>query len=771
MILAFSIAFGAVMFDMQDYRVRVVKELTEGTNFADIIAYTDNTTISLADALIENETDDYVDKYESRMMLPVQFKINKEPYEGYLIGIDLSRNERINALIDEKKNEIEDYEFALNLEFASEFNVEIGDKIEISKGSIEETVKVKHLGYNFEFQFFPIYENIAFPSMKPYPVLYIDNNFLNSSFLSYLNTSSLCVNEFLFKLKDGVDESEAQDKIEKAFGPYLGESIDQYNFPYIKGMREDEESDRQLFLVLTIILLLSAIITLVLMMYKLVEEDLKSVSVFQGLGANKREILLSYLCFNVLLVIFASILGLMLSSVLQIPVNNVMLDALGCPVEQTLRFSYLNAIGIALFLLIVSITATFFIVKKIFTLNPQQTLKYETKFLTKPNLIEKIYSKIRVNPHPFAKYNLRRIFSRKLHFASLLIALSVSGSLLVFSYAFTDSLEYSKEVKVNTIESWDCVANTNQYENKSIEIILDSINEIDTFETGIVDVAKFSKNRDDSFKDTIRIMAYEEDSELHLLKEESGRLMEKDTEVMISKDLVETYHLKVGDKVFLKAVNLNKIFEVKIVGIVNDLSSNTVYLSIPEAQKIIDKPNRINTIYFTANGDVDKASEAVESLPQIELVVKLETIENDFDYLVQVFASMMMIFGLIFLAFGLILLLVIFKSIVDYRIEDYSNMKGVGLLNTEIRRTLFFELLMYFFFSVTFGLILGTLLMGFVVEMYSYELPGYLYYVSPMSYAYCVLSLSIILIISYIYNYARIRHVNIADVMRAKTFG
>ncbi len=45
-------------------------------------------------------------------------------------------------------------------------------------------------------------------------------------------------------------------------------------------MREDEESDKVMILILTGVLLSGAIITLILVMNKLVEDDLKSVSVF-----------------------------------------------------------------------------------------------------------------------------------------------------------------------------------------------------------------------------------------------------------------------------------------------------------------------------------------------------------------------------------------------------------------------------------------------------------------------------------------------------------
>ena len=768
LLLTFAIGFGTVMYDIQDIRGRAVDEVIESTNFADGFAYYNPLPQTQIDFLLNQETYPYFDDYEMRMLLTVKFKISDEEYDGILVGIDLSRNSHINSLIDKDKNEIDDYKYALNMDFAEENDVKQGDEIALTYGSIKKEIEVEEIGYNPEFKFFPLHKNVAFPSTKPYPVLYVDIYFLNQYFL---NQTAPLTNQLIYQLKSGSDQDDVEDSIEDALASNLEKVIPQEEHPFIKSMREDEESDRILNLILTAILLGGAIMTLILIMNKLVEDDLKSVSIFQALGANKREILISYILFNLLIIGLSIGLGMMLSIFLNIPIHNFVLDAMNIPIALEPQFSIYNPLWIGSIMLIVALTSTFLIVKKTFKMDVIKTLKYETKFLEKRGLFEKFYLKIRKAPSPFALYNIRRIFGRKMHLISLLTALSFSASLVIFLYSFQDSFIYSIDHKFNSVEQWDCVASTWNYENESIlEDIFDSIRSIDEFEFGITDGVLFSKKRDKDFDEPLRILAFEDNSNLHLLEIEEGKELNKNKEVLISKDLSSKFDLEIGHEIYVKSIGSDDVNKLTIVGVVNDLTESTLYLSIEKAQDIFNQTNKINTIYFTTN-DMEKAAEKVLDLPQIQQVVRKEDLEENIDYVMELATRMFLIFGIIFFFFGLLLISIILKSIIDYRLEDYSNMKAIGLYNFEIRKTMILEMLLYFIIAIIFGLIFGYIIMGSIITMYSSIMPGLKFYLYPISYILYSISFSIILIMSFIYNYRRVKNINVAEMMRQKTFG
>ena len=168
---------------------------------------------------------------------------------------------------------------------------------------------------------------------------------------------------------------------------------------------------------------------------------------------------------------------------------------------------------------------------------------------------------------------------------------------------------------------------------------------------------------------------------------------------------------------------------------------------------------------------MEKAAEKVLDLPQIQQVVRKEDLEENIDYVMELATRMFLIFGIIFFFFGLLLISIILKSIIDYRLEDYSNMKAIGLYNFEIRKTMILEMLLYFIIAIIFGLIFGYIIMGSIITMYSSIMPGLKFYLYPISYILYSISFSIILIMSFIYNYRRVKNINVAEMMRQKTFG
>ncbi len=767
-LLTFSIGCGTILFDVQDIRSRVVEEIIEKTNFADGFVYLEPLPEILVSQLIEDEIFQYLEDYELNMIVTSKFVILGEDYDGILVGINVSTEKRINKLINEKKEEIQDYEFAINWAFADANNIKLGTEILVSYGSYEILLEIQNIGYNPEFQFMPLYRNIAFPSIRPYPVLYVDKFFLSNT---VLNHSTTLVNYFVYKLKDQDNKQIVKEKIELILGDYINQQFSQEQHPFVKTMREDEKNDRSLFLFLTIILLSGAIITLILVTNKLVEDDLKSISVFQALGANRKEILANFLVFNILLISCSLLLGLLFSIGFNIPINNFMMDALSIPFDLSISISIKNPLWIGLILFGVSILSTLFIVKRTFKMDVQQTMKYETKFLEKINIIEKIYRKLKKNPHPLAKYNIRRIFGKKLHLASLILALSFSASLIIFTFSFPDSIKYSINRQFSEIEKWDCYANTWQYEDVLLmNSSLSSIEELTQYEFGISDSILFSKDNNSEFKKTFKLMAYEDNSELHVIKVEKGRFFEDIDDVIVSKDMIEKYDLDIGDIIYVKSIGLETIYQLEIVGLVNDLTALTIYLMMPKAQTILNKTNKINTIYFTSD-NIDICVEKVQNIPQVEIVVKMSTLREDLEYVLQMISSLFIVFGLVFLFFGVLLLLIIFKSNIDYRIEDYSSMKAIGVYNSEIKKSLIYELTFYFVVSLLLGFFLGELISKLIISMYSSIMPGIHYHLYSISYIYYIAIFGIIILISFLINNRRVKKVNLAKIMREKTFG
>jgi len=403
----------------------------------------------------------------------------------------------------------------------------------------------------------------------------------------------------------------------------------------------------------------------------------------------------------------------------------------------------------------------------------QQSLKYETRFLSKTNFLEKIVLRFNNNLHPFKKYTIRRVYGKKLFLCLLLIGLIISSCFIFFSFSLSDSIIYSIDKKLDEIERWDAMATTWQYEDKNVlDNNLSGISGIDSYEFGIADTILLSKNEND-FKDYFRLMAFEENSELHILKAENRAKMEKTNEIFVSKDILQDYSLTVGSHVFLKTLFSEDVKEFSVVGAVNDMTAVTIYMHLDRAQRFLNNSNRVNTIYFTIDRDSDEDDiiENVQDLSIVKDVILKESIKEDLESAIEITQGVIWVLALIFLLFGLAIVGVIVKNLVDYRIEDYANMKALGLLDSEIKKSIFKELLIYFAISIPLGLILGVLIMISIFAMYSSLMPGLFVHVYPMSYVYFGVCMILMILIVLFFQFRKLKHMNIAEITKMKTFG
>jgi len=565
------------------------------------------------------------------------------------------------------------------------------------------------------------------PSVSYYPVFYVDISYLNTHFI---NNPSPLINQIIYKLKDNVSQKDIEDVIDENFNKDLNNIVSQYDHPFIAFLREGEEAWLPLILIMILIFVIGSVIVLIVVIHRFIGNDLKFVSVFQAIGANKSEIIGGYLIFNLIIITISLILGTILSYLMGVPVSGVFAEELGLPYYTPVYFDFVFLLLIGFVLLSASLISTYLIVKKSFKMDIQQTLKYETKFLEKINIFERILRKFKKNLHPFTKYNLRRIFGKKIYFFSLIIALCISSCFLIFAYGYSDSINYSLDKKINEIEKWDGLASTWQYENDTtLDNLINSLSEVDDYEFGILDIILFSTNNSYDFNESLKLMAFENSSKLHLLKAENNAIIEKNEQILVSKDIIYEFNVKIGDAIYLKNMFSNTSYKVTIIGSINDFTVKTIYLSLKMAQNVIDKKNQVNAIYFTAKNDVNKATEQVQDLHEIKNVFEKSNLQEMFENTKNQFFALTIIWGPVFTIFGLIITIIVINLVIEYRIEDYGNMKAIGLFNSEIRKSLILELLIYFLISTPLGFFFGLILNYFTIDLYSSLTPGISLYI------------------------------------------
>ncbi|MHA1726316.1 MAG: ABC transporter permease [Promethearchaeota archaeon] len=772
MILIFTISFSSVMFDMQDARSKFVNEMVEMTDFADGIVNLSPSRDYIIKNSINKLLNKYVEEYQVRMVLEFEFLIKGVEYQGIVVGIDSHSNAHINVLLDENKNEIQGQEFCMNAEFAKDSNVSIGEEITIRFGNKEKQVIIKNIGYNPEFRYVPLHETMAFPQFTPYPVLYVSLDYINKYFLK---EKVPLVNLVLYKSEKNKSREEVKNVVKEVLGDRVKSIIFQEDHPFFKTMREDEESDRQFLGLLSIIFIGGSLLILIIVIHRLVEYDLKFISIFQSLGANKKEIILSYLISTSLINGISIGLGSIIGNLINIPLSNTLASLLGYPFPFQTEFNLNFILLIFTILYLISFLLTLVIVNKSFKMEVQQVLKQEMKFLEKGNVVEKILFKMRISLPPFKKYVIRRIFGKKFQTLFILFTLMLSTTFILFSFGLPDSIERSLHRKIEEIERWDGVAKTWNYEHANVlRKKLDTCSEVKYFEFGIVDTILFSKEKTRSSTGSLLLNAHEENAKLFQIPSENNLTLSYENGVFVSKDVLFTFDLKIGDMIYLKkytSKGTEEGYAVKIIDIVNDLTELTIYITLKLAQKVLELSNQVNTIYFLIKHDSERAANQVQNLAPVQNVQMKDQLQEELNNSLELFSLFTIIFSMIFMIFGLLIMTIIIKNIVEYRLEDYANFKAIGTQDSEIVKSFILECIFYYMISVPLGFLIGILMNYHLMQYYSIQNPGLVFHIKLESYWNVGLILVIMLLILLLLQFRKIRKINIIKITKERMFG
>jgi ABC-type lipoprotein release transport system permease subunit len=767
-LMTFAIFYGGLMFNYQDIREGIVDEAVDATNFADGFIYTETINQSISDNLMKSIED--IESYEFRLILRATFTIESEEYDGIIVGIDPSIKEHICTLVDKNKKELDSLENCINWDFADRNDIKKGDKIKVELGEGKKKCEIEDIGFSPEFSYSNLYEDIPYPSIRAFPVFYMDILEVTTHFINQ-NASMPMTNNIVYQIESKADIDDVEDNIEDVFRTYLIQHIKQYDQSYIAFFREDKEADERTMMIMQGLIIVGTIITLGIIVSKLVEEDLKNISVFQGLGAEKSEIITSYIIFNLLISAISLAIGTILVGITGPSVNQFFAYMMRIPFKIDPYFAINNILTLGFIMLGTSLFVTLAIVAKSFKMNVQETLKYETQFLNKTNIIEKFISNFRGKAlKPFTKYNLRRVFGKKSSLFTLIFSLAFAFSFIFIAMGFQDSVNYSVDKKLNEVERWDGLAKTWNYQNESyLDDLMEDLDRVDEFEFGISETLTL-KNKKNGEDTTVLMMAFEDDSKLHILETENEVERENDKEIYVSKDMISKGIVSMGQEVKIKTVGGNKSYRVRVIASVNDMSSKTIYLSMEKAQRVVGENDRVNLIYFTTNVDIDKVAEDVEELDVVKRVMLKEKLQEEFTAFLQIFMAFIMIMGSFFVGFALVMTVVTMNSIFEYRTEDYARMKAFGVFHKEIRRSIIKETIFYIITTFIFGSLLGIFLTYYLITQTVLS-SGLYFYAYPSTYIISSILSSIVMGIIVLVQLRKIKRMNIAEVTRMKTFG
>ncbi len=733
-ILTLIFGIGSLFNDIFATRENNFNHVLTKTDMAQGLINIEFTPVSVLDPILAAEGEDWLENHENRLYFLSDFTFSTgESKQGILLGINMSRTSHLNTVVYANGTGyvLPDNTFGYGFS-ATHPDIPLDSRISISYGAREFDYPIEHVGFNPEWYY--------------YPVSSLGNSFsFGNPPVFYHNLTGLCgdlgipvgVNQILFNLHEGKEFEDFEDSITAKLTSAGIRVEGIVPFEDMTGiataLMEIENSDSLGPVIIGFFFIFGMIITLVLV-HRLVDEDVKQLGVYQSIGIYESEMHLAY-AFYILLVMGLSLaVGLVGRLVLGTFILQAQFQTLGVPMLVSLVPLPLMTLGVLLAMTGATLVVNTLVIHSALRSESTEIIHRETRYLKKPSLLERLVVKLRKHrAHPFSKYSIRRVFMRKGLLVTTLGTIIFAQMSLYAGLGMLQMWDDLGVYKYQTIERWDGYALT--WEAGGNGDLLDRVSTIpgiDRAETGFLGKSELVLPDQNL---SVSLIAFEENTQLHEFKIRSGNQLSKSGEILISEDLVSKFGVKRGDTIQLKPPvyspvdSASHILEFKIIGISADTQANAVYLTLEDAAALVGVDPVFNIIYFAFSdsaqaGDHKEIIQTLENMDSVAQVIDKENALVQMDELIENFAFLYSVIGagIVLLSFAAIFL--IMKSHLSDRLEDYLNLKALGMHNREIWKKVNLEMLFFLVVSIPFGIIFADLLAEFLSGFFREFSPG-----------------------------------------------
>lgn len=728
-ILSMTFGLGTLFDDLFGARAINFTHYVEMTDMADGMIIIEPAPASKVNDIMLNYTTgsskEMLKAYESRLFFITDFDFKSvEAEQGILVGVNMSAKSHLNNIVYPNKtgHVLPNNTFGYGY-WSVHQEISLGSTINFSYGEKCVQYPIEAIGYSPEWYYYPINELGHSFSFNNPPVFYADLK----RFCEDLGFPVI-VNQILFQLNDSNGLNQLKKEIVKCFddeGIRVVKVLPFEDFPGISTQVMEIENSVIIGPIMINLFFFFGLVILLVMIYRFIEKDKKQIGVFQSIGIYKSEVLLAYVLYVVELIGLCLFIGLMGRFILGKQFIEAQMNTIGVPYVSEMPLFPTATMNALILMASLSILIISIIVFKVFRMDSSEVLRSEAKYLRKPNLIEKLLRAIkRKDLKPFGKFSLRSIFMRKGLLATTLIVIIFSQAMIFMGLGLLNVWDELVRYKYIEIEKWDGYAFTwDLGDNRNVARDIEKLPEIDFSEVGFIGSSEILLVSDqDAESLPIMVLSFQNDSKLHQFPLREGRLFNNTQELIISEDVVIKESFKIGDHLVLKqpiAGDSNSNITFEIVGFSADSQASAVFMSLEDAASLMNVTMAINIIYFSlVSGQAFESSDIIEQIEEMDevaqVVLKGDAL-NQMAELMSNFSGLYTIVGAGIILLSLAAIFIIMKSVINYRTEDYLNLKAIGIHGSEIWRGLLLEM------ALLLGICLptGTFLMDFLMDSMS----------------------------------------------------
>ena len=342
------------------------------------------------------------------------------------------------------------------------------------------------------------------------------------------------------------------------------------------------------------------------------------------------------------------------------------------------------------------------------------------------------------------KVSIRNLFRYKKRFFMMVIGISGCTALLVTGFGIKDSIADVAVQQFEGIQVFQMSASLKEEGKKETAGSLDDV--LETWSKGYCRVHESSMELigTDQIK-AINLVIAKEDGQiedyvsLHTTKKEPISYPKKG-EVIISNNIAELFHLKMGDYITLRDDEYKEM-RAQVSGIFENYVYNYVYMNKETYEECYGKEPEYRTLYINIKDGKDTHEAAAAFMDQEQ--VSAVTINQD---TMERFSTMMeslnYIVLLIIVCAGFLAFIVLYNLTninITERIREIATIKVLGFFRKETASYVFRENMVLTAIGALLGLFLGKLLHGFVMSQIQIDMVSFAVHVKQLSYIYSLM--------------------------------
>ena len=649
----------------------------EEYNFEDFEVWTKPAPISI---IREISNLDNIKCAEWRIDIDAGFYLNKSHIiNGLVIGLNSSREPEINKLKILSGSYFNHLNSCLiEHHIADAYNLRVGDNITLIINGKKLNLTISGIVFSPEFIIL-MSSSFQVSVGYSYGVAYIPVELI----WNILGNQHI-MNKILIKVKDKNKIDETIEKVKKILGDLFIRAIKGKDLPSYSGLKADIDGFYLIAFVFSWIVLFIVGAQIYVTLSRIVTMQRQVIGTLRAIGFERREIIMHYLKYSLVIAIPAILLGLIFSPLLAKELVDFYTSNLGIPfyfIINRIEY-YVIAIIQSIIICVLSSTIACY---KIVRIKASEAMKpYLALMMTKcrKSIIERIISAV-APISSLTKMILRNLTRNRIRTFSTIIGIAFCTMLLFSSIAVLTSMMKSIDTQYEDYDLWDIKASFYDFkEIKELEVIRnwDGVKRIEFFASIPVRIINGSK--------MCQLLAINKSSKLKRLNLIEGSFEDG---IVISSDISDTLGLKCGDRIIINLLGENK--SVRVSGVDKEpLILGTIFIPMDVFYNLTGLNNLVNGVFISTNDEkISDIKRKLYELEGISNVLVRKEIQSEWGKVINSLSGI--IYGMIFISIlisGLLIFVVVIINVLD-RVYEILTLRVIGYTSSEINKWLIIE--------------------------------------------------------------------------------